>query len=184
MVAGDDHVNFFCARFDGLLDFLDSLRERGLPRGKTCRDGRHGDARSLQRVDGVRDAIRVDADRGDSHPLSVQAEAFEHVGADRLFGFRAQALDAPGRVVSAEGGQIDAGDGAQQPGGLPFFFHGAAAGEGGNAPLCRALVDARAHYPVQVEGRAGVAIMVRSHGRSSFFIWGDYTAKRNLFPPV
>ncbi len=69
----------------------------------------------------------------------------------RAAGLGAEALDALGGVVAGERGEVHAGDGAEQPGGLPVLLDGAAGADGGGAALDGAGVDADLFDPADVE---------------------------------
>ena len=112
IIAGDDHVNFFCACFHGLLNLPNALWQRSLSRRKTCRNRGNWNSRALKRVNCIRDTVGVHAHRTNGDPLAVQSKFFQHIGAERLFGFGAQTMNAPRRIVAREGGQVNAGDGA------------------------------------------------------------------------
>src|SRR5690606_6510926 len=58
-----------------------------------------------------------------------------------------------------EGGEVDEGDGAQQPGGLPVLLYGTPGADGLGAALQRRAVHAGAADPVEVERKAGIALV-------------------------
>lgn len=53
----------------------------------------------------IRHTVGIDAHRAHVNPLAVTSEACYYIEADGLSGFGAQAMDASGRVVAAEGRQ-------------------------------------------------------------------------------
>jgi hypothetical protein len=61
---------------------------------------------------------------------------------------RAQTAYALIGVVAGKSGQIHAGDGAQKPRRLPFFFHGSPRDLGLGAALDRAGVDSHFAHPI------------------------------------
>ena len=67
----------------------------------------------------------------------------------------------PRGVITLERGEVDAGDGPQQPRGLPFLFDGAPRGKGGGATLDRAAVDAQRQHRVEIERRTRVPVRAR-----------------------
>ena len=74
----------------------------------------------------------------------------------RAAGLGAEALDALGGVVAGERGEVHAGDGAEQPGGLPVLLDAAAGADGGGAALDGGGVDADLFDPADVERDAAV----------------------------
>lgn len=48
----------------------------------------------------------------------VHVHLLQQIVSDRLDGFQAETMDVGGSVISSQGGQVDAGDRFQQPGGL------------------------------------------------------------------
>ncbi len=116
---------------------------------------------AAQRLDGILDPARIDTHRADRHLLAcpIEPEAAQHIGPDGLPGFGAQSLDASGRIVAGQSGQVDTGNGPQQPGSLPVLLDGPALGQRFDAPLHRAAVDMRAHHPIQIQRSAGVPSM-------------------------
>jgi len=70
----------------------------------------------------------------------------------------AQAFDAPGRIVARQRSQVNAGDGAQQPCGLPGFFNGAPLGQRGRSALDRALVYMRPAIQSRSSGVPGLRL--------------------------
>ena len=86
----------------------------------------------------------------------LDAEAFNDVALQRVARLGAEPPHAIGRVVAAERGQVHAGDGAQQPRGLRFLFHGAPRNVGRRAALDGAGVHANAFNPIEIERNAAV----------------------------
>src|SRR6185437_1761999 len=62
-------------------------------------------------------------------------ESLDEMVFERAAGFGAEALHALGGVVAGKRGEVHAGDGAEQPGGLPVLFDAAAGADGGGAAL-------------------------------------------------
>jgi hypothetical protein len=158
-VPWDDYIYFARPGFDGLFDLGDALGQGGLPGGEAGCNGSDRDVRAPQRFDRILDAAGVNTDRADGDLLTVKPQSRQHIRADGLPGLGAQAPDAPGRIVAGQCGQVDAGDGAQQPGRLPVLFDGAALGQRFDPPLDRALIDVRPRDPIQVERGAGVTVV-------------------------
>src|SRR5579863_9043165 len=75
----------------------------------------------------------------------------------RLPCFSAEATHSLLSVIAGERGEVHAGDGAEQPRRLPFFFNAATT----NMRLCaafhRAGVDANVFYPIKIQGDPAVA---------------------------
>ena len=118
---------------------------------------------SLERFYGIPHPAGIDANRADGDLLIREAQGGRACLAGRLPGLGAQAPDPPRRVIAGQGGQVDAGDGAQQPGGLPVFLDRAAGGQSGHPPLDRAAVRARTRHPVKVQRDSGIASVGRYH---------------------
>src|SRR4029078_5335829 len=89
------------------------------------------------------------------------------------------------RIVARECRQIDAGDRAQQPGGLPILLDCAPAWQGGGAALNCATVDSRILDPTQLQWAAGVAIGVcdRRKRRDALTLWLFETRLCHSFGP-
>ena len=73
----------------------------------------------------------IDADS--THGKTLGTEYRGEIGTQGLARLGAEALHLARRVVAAERGQIDAGNGFEKPGGLPFLLDRAAGGEAGVA---------------------------------------------------
>jgi len=83
-------------------------------------------------------------------------QLFYEFSTQGLPGLGAEAADTVCGVVAGKRGEIHAGNGAQQPGGLPFFFHGASRNMGLGSPFDGAGVDAKLFYPVQIQRDATI----------------------------
>ncbi len=77
-------------------------------------------------MDCIRNTVGVHTHRADGDLLAIKSKSFHHIGAERLFRFGTQAMNSTRRIVARESGQVDAGDGAQEPRRLPVLFHSAA----------------------------------------------------------
>jgi hypothetical protein len=86
------------------------------------------------------------------------AEFCDEFVLEGLAGFGAEAADAFVGVIAGESGQVHAGDGAEQPGGLVVFFYGAARDEGLGAAFDGAGVDANVFDPVEIQGDAAIGL--------------------------
>lgn len=111
----DDDIDLARAGLDRGVDLLDALLERAESGGKAGADGRDRNVRALQRGDRVRHALVIDAHRADRNARIRHAERFEDVLADGAARLRAQTLHVRWRVVTAEGGEVDAGDRLEEP---------------------------------------------------------------------
>src|SRR5687767_2274824 len=169
MVTGDDHINFAGAGFNRLLDLTDALRQRSLTCREACCNRRDWNVRATQRFDRILDAVGIHAHRADGHFLPIESESGDHILADGVSGLRTKTFDASGRVITGQGSQVNTSDGAQEPGRLPILFDSAPLGKRLDAPLDRALVDVRAHHPIQIKRGAGVAIIFGTHGNNLTF---------------
>ena len=154
--AGDDDVDLRGASFDGAANLLDALGERREAGGESGGNGGDRNAGALERFDGGFDKGVIDADRADGEVQLFNAEGLDELALKRIARLGAETLDALGGIVAAEGGQIHAGDGAEQPRGLIFFFDGAARGVGLRSALDGAGVDADFLDPVEIEGNAAI----------------------------
>ncbi len=164
MRAGDDHIDLARARLDGLLDLTDALGKRRLAGWETGGNRSYRDIRAAQRLDGILDPAGIDTDRSHVDLFALQGHPGKHIRTNGMFGLCAQTLDTAGSVVASQGGQVNTGDCAQEPGSLPILLDGAAFGQGFDAPLDRAAVHMRAHHPVQVKGHSRVSAVCRIHG--------------------
>lgn len=156
MCAGDDDVDLAGAGLDRFLDFEQARAEGGLAAGETSGDGGDGDIAATEGAARIVDATVVDADGSDLRRLG-EAEGGDQLRAERLARFGAEAQDAGGGVAAFEGGEVDAGEGAQEPGGLPLALDGAAGGEGGGALFGGGAIDAGFAEPGEIEGDGGGA---------------------------
>ena len=159
-LARDDDVDFLGAGFDRLMDFFNALGEGAQAGREAGRDGGDRDVGVVESAQGVLDALVIDADCADGEVEIGDVERLDEVGAQGLAGFGAEPPDFARRVVACEGGEIDHGDGAQQPGGLMLFLDAAAGRQGLGAALRRAAVDGGGAHPAHIEGDAGVALVI------------------------
>ena len=162
--AGDDDVDFFGSVLHGRFDLLELERLGVEASGESGGDGGDGDVGAFEVFDGFGDVAVVDADGSDVD--GVESEGLEGLGIEGVFGLGAESADVAGGVVSSEGGEVDALEGADKPGGLVGFFDRAAGGEICSAAVDGRPVDGQAVHPVQVEGLTGVAGFV---GGDEFF---------------
>src|SRR5690606_39894619 len=88
-------------------------------------------------------------------------EGIENVPTDRQTRLRAEPADVTGRVVSREGGQVDAGNGSQQPRDLPLLLDRAPGSERRGPPLDSTAVRTRRSDPVQIERDPRIARLLR-----------------------
>ena len=72
----------------------------------------------MQRAQGVADALVIDADGRHLDRNVVKLESVDDVLPQGLAGFGAETPDLAGCIVAGQRGQIDHGDGAQEPGRL------------------------------------------------------------------
>ena len=105
----------------------------------------------------------IDAHRARRDPQVGGAERVEQIGPHGTLRLGAQPQHVGRRVVALERGQVHAGDGAQQPGGLPFLLDGASGRDGGGAALHGAAVDVQGADEIQVEGNARIAPGLGEH---------------------
>src|SRR2546430_2614419 len=110
-----------------------------------------------------------------------RSQRLEEVAADRLLCLGAQPQHVGRGVVALEGREVDAGDGAEQPGGLPFLLDGAPGRDGGGAPLHGRAVHAHRADPVEVERDARVAPGLGRHAeRPLVLLFGFHRPAFNL----
>ena len=123
--AGDDDVDLRCAGFDASGESLHAFGERRKPCGKSGGDCGHRNAGAFERLDGRFDECVINADRADGEVQLFDAEAFDEMALQRVARLGAEPADAIDGVVTAERGQVHAGDGTEQPRGLRILLHGA-----------------------------------------------------------
>ena len=99
----DHHVDLVGAGRDDLLDLAQLHVERALAGRERGRDGGDVHAAAASALDGDRNQVRVDADRGAGGHARIGG-----IGVDRL---RRERRDLAGRVGALERGQVDAADG-------------------------------------------------------------------------
>src|SRR5215469_4974104 len=68
-----------------------------------------------------------------------------------------QAQNIAGRVIACQRREVNAGNGAQQPGRLPFFLDGTTRGYGSGPSLHRTAVDTHLAHPVHIQWHTWVA---------------------------
>ena len=100
--------------------------------------------------------VVVDAHRAHRNAQVSRAQRFEEVFAYGAAALAHKADHVAGCVIARESGKVEAGDGAQKPGGLPLFLDCAAGGEGSCPALDRAPVDARAIRQSRSRGVPGL----------------------------
>ena len=125
----------FAPALDGAANLLDAGFERREAGREAGGDGGDGDAGAFERFDGGLDEGVVDADGADVEVQVFDLQSFDEVVFEWAAGFGAEAFDALGGVVAGERGEVHAGDGAEQPGGLPVLLDAAAGADGGGAAL-------------------------------------------------
>src|SRR3989442_1611460 len=153
----DHDVDLLRARIHRRPDLLEPLREGIEARGEARRDGGDRDTGAREGRDRRRDVAVIDAHRADRDAELCRAQRLEQVAADRLLRLGAEPQHVAGGVVALERREGDAGDGAEQPGGLPFLLDGAPRGDRGGASLHRRAVHAHRADPVEVERGTRVA---------------------------
>ena len=157
MFAGDDDVDLGRTVSDRGFDLAQLHVMRDKARGETGGDGGNRNAGSGQRLRRGGDEAMIDADSAGMESAIAHAQAFENVRPHGMNGLGAEPLDATRRIVAAQRGEVDAGHGLEQPGGLGILLHRAAARKRCDAALCSGEIDAQAIDPVTVEGKARVA---------------------------
>ena len=153
---GDDDVDLVRSGLDRAANFGDALGHRRKASGKSRGNGRHSNAAAFERPRRRFDKAVIDANRRDLDFEFFDLQLLYQVVLDGLPGLGAQAAHALVGVVAGKSGQIHAGDGAQQPGGLPFFFHRAARNVSLRPALHRAGVDANLLHPVEIQRDAAI----------------------------
>src|SRR2546428_10601613 len=149
--------------------------------GEARGDGGDRDAGPRERRDRRRHVAVIDAHRGDHDAELGRAQRLEEVAADRPLCLGAQPQHVGRSVVALERREVDAGDGAEQPGGLPFLLDGAPGRDGGGAPLHGRAVHAHRADPVEVERDARVALAPCRHAeRSLVLLFGFHRPAFNL----
>src|SRR6185312_12742742 len=117
----------------------------------------------------------VDADGADVEVQVLDLESLDEMVFERAAGFGAETLDALGGVVAGERGEVHAGDGAEEPGGLPVLLDAAAGADGAGAALDGGGVNADLFHPADVERnlvvRREVAAVKRDGDFGAFVGW-------------
>src|SRR6266436_2749110 len=156
MGPGDDNVDFIRAGLYGAPDFGDSFGTRRQPGRESRRDRGHVNSASFNSA-----ARRLDESVIDAHGRHLDLQAFD---TKLLHDFLLERLPRLGtepkhafiRVVTRKRGEVYARDGAQQPRGLPLFFHRTASHQGLRSPLHGAGVHANGTYPIYIQRNAAV----------------------------
>ena len=157
--ACDDNIDFMRARLDGAANFGDAFCKRRETGGKSRRDSGHFDAGAVESSEGGFNKRVVDTNRGDLQVQFLDAEALDQFLLDGLSSLRAKPADTLIGVVGGKGGEIHAGDGAQQPRDLPIFLHGAPGSESLRAAFHCACIDADLLNPVEIEKDARICFV-------------------------
>ncbi len=155
--ARDDDVDLGRAVAHRGFDLLELELVRNQPGRKARGHRRHRNADARERIHGRGHEAVIDADRTGVQRAVRKAQRGQQVGAHGRHGLGAQPAHALGRVVAVECGQVDAGDGLEQPAGLRIFLDRAAAGQRGHAAFGGREVDADVVEPAGVERLRGVA---------------------------
>src|SRR5216684_3278660 len=129
-----------CARGDRGANLGDPLGQGTEARREPGRHGRHGDLRAVERLHGDRDERVIDADGAHRELQVLDAQRLNEIAAHGMLSLGTQSQHVGGRVVALQRGEVHAGDGPQQPGGLPLALHGAAGGDRDRAALDGAAV--------------------------------------------
>ncbi len=156
MGASDDHVDFVGAGLDGTLDFGDSFGEWRKPGRESCRDRGHVNPASFNCAARRLDERVVHANSRHLDLQTFDPKLSHDFLLERLARFGAEPKHALVGVVTRKRGEVHARDGAQQPRGLPLFFHRAASPQRLRAALHGAGVHANGIHPIQVQRNAAV----------------------------
>ena len=155
VAAGNHDVDLVRAGLHAFADLGHAQVERRQTGGKPGGDCCDGNAGALKCFDGGRDHVVVDADRACGDPLDAQ---FLHdVVAHGLAGLGAEAAHPPLGIVTGQGGQVDAGDRLQQPGGLVILLDRPAPRKGARAAFDGAAIGLCRQHPIEVQILAGIA---------------------------
>jgi hypothetical protein len=63
-------------------------------------------------MDGIGYTIRIDTHRANRYPIFTKPEPIKHIRSDWPSSLGAKALNPTWGIITAEGGQVDTGDGA------------------------------------------------------------------------
>ena len=162
VLAGDDDVDLGGAGGHRQFD----LAQLGFHAGQAGREGgRHGGDRqaALQDLRRPAGSSRGTRRRRRWSASSRPSACIRSARSGRM-ALRAQALDAARGVVAGQRGQVDALDGADQPGGLVFLLDRAAVRQAGGAAVGGVAVDLEVVDPAQVEADGRVAFEIRGSG--------------------
>ena len=161
MLARDDDVDFLRASFDGLVNLFNALGERAQAGREAGRDSRDRYAAAFERRQRVLDPLMIDADRADLEIELAGIQRVDDILAQGLPGFGAQPRNLARRVIASQGGQVDHGDGSQQPSRLPGFLDAAPRRERGCPPLGGAQVDLCSAHPAHIQRDARISFLLR-----------------------
>ena len=154
MTAADDDVHL--ARSSGDRQF--DLAQLGFQRRQAGRKagGHHGhrNAAALQLRHRRRHHLVIDADGADLE--FAQAQCTHQVRPQGPTRLRTQSVDAAGRVVAGQRGQVHALHGFHEPGSLEVLLHRSPRGQTARAALHGRLVDADRAHTRQVKLGSGV----------------------------
>src|SRR6266850_5680356 len=156
MGPGDDNVDFIRAGLYGATDLGNSFGKRRKPGRESRRDRGHVNSASFDSAARCFDESMVDA-----HSRHLDLQAFDtkllhDFLLDGLARFGTEPKYAFIRVVTRKRGEVHARDGAEQPRGLPLFFHRTASHQGLRAALHGAGVHANGIYPIYIQRNAAV----------------------------
>ena len=155
VTARDDDVDLASPGLNAGAHFGEPLRKRRQTGGKAGRHGGNGNAGARKGGQRCRDHVVIDTDRtgGDR----VDAESIENFRPHRMTRLGAKPAHPAGRVVACQRGQVDHGDGAQQPGCLVVFLDRPPPRQRCGAPLDGRGVGLDPGDPVQIQRHAGIA---------------------------
>src|SRR5262249_35432213 len=136
--ASDYDVDLVRAGFDRTANLGNAFLQRRKPGGESCGDGSYTNACALSCPQRCFDESLITPDRCYFDSQLFNSQFLYEFMLKRLTGFCAEPADTLFRVVTGKGSQIHAGNCAQLPRCLPFFFYGPP----GDMSLCPALYGA------------------------------------------
>src|SRR5271163_970251 len=154
--SGDDDIDLMRASLHRAANFINPLLQRRQTGRETSGDSGNVYSAAFERAQCCLYKWVVDADGGDFNLQFFDPEFLFQLRLDGMAAFGAQAAHALISVVAGEGGQIHAGDGAQKPRRLPFFFYSPARDLGLRPALNGAGVDTDLTDPIEIKRNADV----------------------------
>ena len=152
----DHHVDLVRAGFYRAPNLSDALSQRRQAGGESGGNRGYTNTAALKRPPRGLDKRVIHTDGRDLDLKTLNSQPLFQIGLNRMPALGTQAAHALVGVIPGERGQVHATDGAEQPRGLPFFFHRATGNLALRPALNRAAIDPDLLHPVEVERNSAV----------------------------